>query len=205
MARKPNLQFVWPKDGYKGRERRGFWGRLNNIRTGKGPDIFLQPKGSNEPIMQDQWQNWDSYRFLDCHIDEATNFASRGYKRYDPHDRTYKKWSIPEDWAGVGIDTQGIGAHANGLPRFTRDEWVTMQKLRKRGRQIEPSEMGDAWTHHGPKRWGVEYDEFWRNAHRQAENFRQGLPRQAGTNPMMRAHLPDRQQLADWMIWEGIY
>lgn len=77
--------------------------------------------------------------------------ASRKYERYDPHDRTYKKWSIPEDWNGLGASGLGIRAHADGLPRFTQDEWVEMQKLRRRGCQINPDEMGDKWTNHGPK------------------------------------------------------
>ncbi|KAK0124795.1 hypothetical protein ONS96_008676 [Cadophora gregata f. sp. sojae] len=205
MARSPNLQFVWPKDGPKGRGRRGFWGRLNNIRTGKGPDIFLQRKGSTEPIMPDEWQNWDSYHFHDAHVLESINPASRGYQRYDPHDRTYKEWSTPHDWFGLGVDGLGVGAHGNGMPRFTREEWIRMQKIRRRGHLIDPAAMGDDWTHHGPKRWDVEHDQYWRNAHRQAENFRQGLPRRAGTNPMMRAHLRDRQDLGPWMNWEGIY
>ncbi|KAG4413050.1 hypothetical protein IFR04_013814 [Cadophora malorum] len=205
MARNPSLQFVWPKDGPKGRGHRGFWGRLNNIKSGQGPDIFLQRRGSREPIKPDQWQNWDSYRFFDAHIEEMTYPASRKYERYDPHDRTYKKWSIPEDWNGLGASGLGIRAHADGLPRFTQNEWVEMQKLRRRGRQINPAEMGDEWTNHGPKRWDVEHNDFWSNAHRQAENVRQGLPRWGGANPMMRANLPYRDYLVPWMNWEGIY
>ena len=77
--------------------------------------------------------------------------ASRKYERYDPYDRTYKKWSIPEDWNGMGAGGFGIHAHTNGLPRFTRDEWVTMQKERRRGRQIDTANMGDEWNDLGPK------------------------------------------------------
>lgn len=51
-----NLQFIWPKDGPKGRGHRGFLGRLNNVVTNKGPDIFVGKQGSR--ISPDRWQNW---------------------------------------------------------------------------------------------------------------------------------------------------
>jgi hypothetical protein len=53
------LQFVWPKDGPKGRSgHRGFFGRLDNILTNRGPDVFLQRKGSSTPILPETWGNW---------------------------------------------------------------------------------------------------------------------------------------------------
>lgn len=56
---KKNLQFVWPKDGYKGRSgNRGFFGGLNDIMAGTGPDIFLQRKKSRTAIKPDFWGNW---------------------------------------------------------------------------------------------------------------------------------------------------
>lgn len=59
MRNRPELQFVWPKDGPEGKSgRRGFWGRLDDIRTGKGPDVFLQKQGSIKPIGVEQWGNW---------------------------------------------------------------------------------------------------------------------------------------------------
>jgi hypothetical protein len=59
MARRhQRLKFVWPKDGPKGKQHRGFWGRLDNILTGKGPDIFLDKAGSNTSIKPDLWGNW---------------------------------------------------------------------------------------------------------------------------------------------------
>jgi hypothetical protein len=59
MAKGKKLQFVWPKDGPKGRSgHRGFFGRLDNILTGRGPDVFLQRGGSREAIRPDLWGNW---------------------------------------------------------------------------------------------------------------------------------------------------
>jgi hypothetical protein len=53
------LQFVWPKDGPKGRSgHRGFFGRMNNVLTNRGPDVFLQKKGSSDPILPEHWGNW---------------------------------------------------------------------------------------------------------------------------------------------------
>ena len=58
---KKNLQFVWPKDGYKGRSgNRGFFGGLSDIMVGRGPDIFLQKKGSRTAIRPDFWGNWQA-------------------------------------------------------------------------------------------------------------------------------------------------
>ncbi|KAH7309303.1 hypothetical protein BKA65DRAFT_543517 [Rhexocercosporidium sp. MPI-PUGE-AT-0058] len=204
MQRRHNLQFVWPKDGHRGRGHRGFWGRLNNIATGKGPDVFIQRKGSKEPIMQDQWQNWDSYASFNAHMEEESYPASRGFERYDPYTRTYKEWSIPHDWYGIGVDGSGVGGHGVGLPMFTRDEQVHMHKERLRGRQIDPGQMGSEWNNMGPKRWRTEHDEFWRNAHRQSENRRLNRPMLAGLNPLMYIHQRHRDELLPWFYREGV-
>ena len=60
MARKRawNYQYVWPKDGVKGKEPRGFFGRMNDILTGRGPDMFVDKGGSRTPIKLDEWSNW---------------------------------------------------------------------------------------------------------------------------------------------------
>ena len=60
MAKKKSwdFKFIWPKDGVKGKEHRGFFGRLNNIVTGRGPDIFLDRASSKTPIKPDLWGNW---------------------------------------------------------------------------------------------------------------------------------------------------
>lgn len=50
-----NLQFVWPKDTKK---RRGFFGKLSDIVTGKGPDVFVQARGSRAAIPVERWANW---------------------------------------------------------------------------------------------------------------------------------------------------
>jgi hypothetical protein len=58
MTKSWNLKFVWPKDGVKGKGHRGFFGRLDNILTGRGPDIFLARGNSITPIKPDFWGNW---------------------------------------------------------------------------------------------------------------------------------------------------
>ena len=59
MSNQSELKFVWPKDGYKGRSgHRGFWGRLNNILTNKGPDVFIQKKKDRRGINPEWWGNW---------------------------------------------------------------------------------------------------------------------------------------------------
>ncbi|KAH6718216.1 hypothetical protein BKA61DRAFT_599224 [Leptodontidium sp. MPI-SDFR-AT-0119] len=199
MPRKRNLQFVWPKDGPKGRGHRGFWGRLDNIITGKGPDVFLQHKGSKQPITRDEWQNWDSYAFRSAHDAEELNPVSRGFERYDPYTRKYVEWATPHDWCGVGVDGWGVGPNNAGRTRFTREEKIKLNKIRQRGGKILPSEMGSDWNNEGPKRFRPEYNDFWRNAHRQCENDHLGLPLLHDPNPLMQAYQRDWWDLQNWM------
>jgi len=59
MPRKHDLKFVWPKDGPKGKSgHRGFWGRLNNVVTNRGPDVFIQRKNDSRGIQPECWGNW---------------------------------------------------------------------------------------------------------------------------------------------------
>ncbi|OWP01533.1 hypothetical protein B2J93_7045 [Marssonina coronariae] len=193
-----HLKFVWPKEGYKGGETRGFWGRLNDIITGKGPDIFLQEKRSKIPIKPDEWQNWDSYRNPLAHRDEQANPVSRGQQRYDPYTRRYTEWGVPNDWHGAGTHGFGIQADGNGLPRFTLEETRKMKRL-GRGQSMDPCKMGDGWSTEGPKRFRGEYDAFWRHAHRQAENLR--VPDRHpydGVNHSMRMR---KQGPSDFLYW----
>lgn len=68
MGRK--LQFVWPKDGPKGRNgHRGFFRGLGDILTNRGPDIFLQRQGSCTPITQDWWANWYAHKTPSSAVD----------------------------------------------------------------------------------------------------------------------------------------
>lgn len=53
-----NRQFVWPREGRKGKEDVGFFGRLTSIVNNTGPDIFIQKKRSTKPIKVDEWANW---------------------------------------------------------------------------------------------------------------------------------------------------
>lgn len=56
--RHQGLKFVWPKEGDRGRKKRGFFGGLNDILNGKGPDIFIQKAKSQKAIKVDRWANW---------------------------------------------------------------------------------------------------------------------------------------------------
>jgi len=167
MGKTKNFQFVWPKDGYKGRDKRGFWGRLNNILTDRGPDVFLQRKGSSTPIKPDWWGNWyvlidmtgtllicerDSYHDPYYHTREITNSfpcASRGTRRYDPQSRTYEHWSIPSDWYGNRVGPWPD--YQPHYPRFTREEWAKINRRLRRGRLVDPLTMGKDWHQDGPK------------------------------------------------------
>ncbi|KAL2066045.1 hypothetical protein VTL71DRAFT_2116 [Oculimacula yallundae] len=187
MKKRCSLQFVWQKDGIKGRGHRGFWGRLENIVTGKGPDVFVQHKGSKVPIIRDRWQNWDSYSSAQARDQEERSLVSRGLKRYDPYTRKYEEWATHHDWSSAGVDGCGIGPHNEGRTRFTKEERIKFGKLRTRGKQISGGHMGKEWTGHGLKRFGTEYNDFWQNAHQQSENLRRGLPLLGGTTITMKS------------------
>jgi hypothetical protein len=59
MGKKKVLQFVWPKDGSKGKSgHRGFFGGLSDIMTNRGPDMFLQRRGKRTAIRPEFWGNW---------------------------------------------------------------------------------------------------------------------------------------------------
>ncbi|TVY82014.1 hypothetical protein LSUE1_G005330 [Lachnellula suecica] len=188
------LQFVWPKDGPKGRSgHRGFFGRLDNILTNRGPDVFLQRKGSTTAITPDFWSNWDSFHHKDYHYqEEAGPYVSRGVQRYDPDSRRYKTWTVPHDWHGVE-SRDGI------YPHFTQREWKKIARQWRHGRLVDPLKMGRDWNSDGPKRFRQEHDEFWQNAHRIGENNRQGLPPMDDINPFFRMHQQWPDDVDQWM------
>ncbi|PSS16531.1 hypothetical protein M430DRAFT_19520 [Amorphotheca resinae ATCC 22711] len=197
MAKGKKLQFVWPKDGPKGRSgHRGFFGRLDNILTGRGPDVFLQRGGSREAIRPDLWGNWDSYHFQDYHFDELANHhVSRGTRRYDPHTRRYTDWAIPHDWFGNRIALNGN----HNYPRFTAGEARQLLRQYRRTGQIDPEKMGKDWHHEGPRRFNYEHDWFWQNAHRVGENLREGFDPRSGINPNLRMHQNYPDDLDRWV------
>ncbi|KAJ8057992.1 hypothetical protein OCU04_013165 [Sclerotinia nivalis] len=197
--KKKNLQFIWPKDGPKGRSgHRGFLGRLNNIVTNRGPDIFVGKQGSR--ISPDRWQNWDSYHDEHKHIQEITGAFSRDFKRYDPYTRKYVEWEQAQDWNGYGV--------ANNpweYPRLTADEFAKIYRAYHRGHRIDPSKFKD-WNHAGPNRFRQEYDSFWQGAHRRGENYKYGWNHLRGeNNPWMRMHQEWPTDLEDWMALRGMY
>ena len=57
-GKRPGLQYVWPRDPRISGAKTGFFGRLGDIMTGKGPDVFLAKKGDNTKVSQDRWGNW---------------------------------------------------------------------------------------------------------------------------------------------------
>lgn len=54
------FRIIWPKDGNKGRNKRGFFRGLSDILTGRGPDMFLQTPNEKRraPIPREVWGNW---------------------------------------------------------------------------------------------------------------------------------------------------
>ncbi|KAG9232860.1 hypothetical protein BJ875DRAFT_64920 [Amylocarpus encephaloides] len=195
------LQFVWPKDGPKGKSgHRGFFGRLNNVLTNRGPDVFLQRSGSGEPIRPEEWGNWDSYHNWGSQMAENTGLVSRGVQRYDPHTRRYKTWAAPTDHHGFGVDGYGRGCY----PRFTAMEWNKMSRRLDSGKEVNPRKMGSDWTHDGPKRFRQEHDWFWQDAHRISENRREGLHPHTGPNRNLQVHQQWPQDLNEWMVGEGL-
>ena len=164
MAKK-KLQMVWPKEGPKGRAPRGFMGGLRDIFTGKGPDMFIQQRGSREAITPGQWANWlecplrssdppnfyrDSYHDYNTHVRENYgNITSRGAQRYDPYTRKYTSWGVDEDWANAGV--RGNNSFQNPYPRYTANDMKRMWPRTSRGKHINPADMGKEWTHFGPK------------------------------------------------------
>ncbi|CAG8961711.1 hypothetical protein HYFRA_00006251 [Hymenoscyphus fraxineus] len=197
-----NFQFVWPKDGPKGKSgHRGFFGRLNNVITNRGPDVFLQRKGDKTPIKPDEWGNWDSYTNPNAQLIENTQqYVSRGNKRYDPHTRRYKSWAWDNDYRQQGPDGLGPGYY----PHFTALEYGQMDRTLNRGHRIDPSKMGRDWNQYGPKRFRQEHDWFWQEAHRVAENRRENLPDWYDVNQNFQMHQCWPSDLNDWAVTEGL-
>ncbi|KAE8451638.1 hypothetical protein EG329_003095 [Mollisiaceae sp. DMI_Dod_QoI] len=197
------LQFVWPKDGPRGRSRRrGFFGGLNDIVKGKGPDIFIARQG-DPPIAPERWGNWDSYHSFGAHVAEQANPArlwhgSRGFKRYDPETRTYKHWAWPQDWNGDGSENQGLWGNGDGFPRFTQREMQYILRQRRLGRRIDPLKIPN-WNHNGPNRFRQEHDYFWQEAHRLGTNRNLGpLGQYQPPNPLFLMH---QEWEDDPMFW----
>ncbi|KAH8593484.1 hypothetical protein B0O99DRAFT_714726 [Bisporella sp. PMI_857] len=204
-----NLQFVWPKEGPKGKGgHRGFWGRLDNILTGKGPDVFIQAKGSRESIPLDWWSNWDSYHDFEYQArengEDSFGKASRGMMRYDPHTRKYVKWGSPGDWYGERItaDPNGGPIGIAHYPRFTLDEWKQIRKKYRKGKLIDPKAMGSEWNSMGPKRFEPKHDMYWQDAHRVGENYREGFIREFSARPNMQMHQNSIWDLNDYIHYD---
>ncbi|RFU33566.1 hypothetical protein B7463_g2791, partial [Scytalidium lignicola] len=149
------FRIVWPKDGDKGRDKRGFFRGLSDIIAGRGPDMFLQTprERKTSSIPREVWGNWDSYHDQDAHISEGGQHngfwnTSRGTRRYDPYSRRYVEWFVPTDWHQIGGNPYTGEAY---YPRFTRKEWHKMNHTLSRGKQIDPRKMGREWSSFGPK------------------------------------------------------
>lgn len=94
----------------------------------------------------------DSYHFQPADWHEKRGLKSRGTKRYDPHSRRYKEWSIPYDWNGEYHELHPFGPPDYArYPRFTLNENRKMRRFLNRGSQIDPLIMGKDWTTQGPK------------------------------------------------------
>ncbi|KAI9695262.1 MAG: hypothetical protein M1820_008781 [Bogoriella megaspora] len=104
---KPKHEFVWPKDG----KRRNKRGRLADILTGKGPDVFVSTYGDRrekqfERPTRDQWSGWD-YLGDPWRMQEIDNFRLNPFlkrrnpnKKYNFRNRKYG-WGRRDDWTDV--------------------------------------------------------------------------------------------------------
>ncbi|KAG9245791.1 hypothetical protein BJ878DRAFT_533657 [Calycina marina] len=199
------LQFVWPKDGPKGRSgHRGFWGRMNNIVTNRGPDVFIQRQGSRTGIRPDWWGNWDSYHDPGCDIMERNEpRASRRQKRYDPESRRYVDWTRDNNWSGDDFAANLLGGPPVAYyPRFTQREWDKIDRKMSQGKWPNPRKMGSDWNYDGPERFQQRHDWFWQDAHRIGENDREQLPQSFGPNPFLHMHQQDPMDFPQWIMDE---
>ncbi|OBU00318.2 hypothetical protein VE01_01509 [Pseudogymnoascus verrucosus] len=158
-------QFVWPREGRKGKTPRGWWGGLMSIMTNTGPDIFITRKNDTTPIKPDHWGNWDSYDSPEAQARERRNYAfnaDRGNRRYDPHTRKYVLWEFTNNYDQDPVEK---------YPLFTREEheWLARHPRKRRPKTKD-------WSAAGPKRFRREHNDFWRDAFRIGENIRNGIP-----------------------------
>lgn len=150
-------QFVWPRDGKKGKAPRSWWRGLRDIMTNTGPDIFVARKNDTTPIKPDQWGNWqasisissiiywhlprDGYDSPEAQLHERRSYngvysADRSNRRYDPHTRKYVLWEYDNNYEQ--------DSHKK-YPLFTRKEhdWLSRHPHRRM--------RSKDWTVAGPK------------------------------------------------------
>src|SRR5436305_12020778 len=86
---------IWPKDRkYRGRSR-GVFGRLHEVLTGKGPDMFVGRRGERTNIPTGKWSNWETFfnpELAELSPTIAELERARGQRRYDPEKRRYRRW-----------------------------------------------------------------------------------------------------------------
>ncbi|KFX98217.1 hypothetical protein V490_02414 [Pseudogymnoascus sp. VKM F-3557] len=133
-------QFVWPREGRKGKTPRSWWGGLMSIMTNTGPDIFITRKNDSTPIKPDHWGNWDSYDSPEAQLRERRNGlfnADRGSRRYDPYTRKYVLWEFDNNYHQDPLEK---------YPVLTREEhdWLARHPRRRRPKTKD-------WSSAGPK------------------------------------------------------
>ncbi|KAH8803212.1 hypothetical protein F5884DRAFT_499783 [Xylogone sp. PMI_703] len=204
----PQFRIIWPKDGEKGKNKRGFLRGLNDILTGRGPDMFLQTPRERKAasIPREVCGNWDSYHDQDAHVAEQFQHngfwnTSRGVHRYDPYSRRYVEWFIPTDWHQNGGDPYTDESY---YPMFTRKEWHRMNRSLSRGKQVDPRKMGKDWSAFGPKRFRPEHNQFWADVHRIGYLKRQQL-NLAIPYSNLRLGQISHTDLIRWMNQEGLF
>lgn len=149
---RPSVQhhaLVWPNDG-----KRGKLGRLADILTGKGPDMFLASNPNRQPDAADgpsraRWTGFPASDYQAEQIMDASSWRGNmpGTRRrqdkpfYDMQSRRY----VRQPWDGMWVDK-------HYLPNERRPTWVSCYP-----HFDTPVPLGDAprfSTKYDPRNWG---------------------------------------------------
>lgn len=94
MGRKGSC-WIWPNDG----KRKGSWGRVRDVLTGKGPDIHIGKLEHAWDLRQSRWSRWPEYdlqAIFNDHSKPPAKHADRKDKRYNFKTRRYEKPKLLE-------------------------------------------------------------------------------------------------------------
>ena len=138
----PKLQFVWPRDKGKTNRPPYSWRRFKDVLTGKGPGIWIAPKGSLSPD-RPTWTNWQELDNLGYMRDMDEVGVPLGSKKYDFRKRKYRvpqqgvwsdvKWQRKRhpvghhyirDWLGTEHTEFGPGPHNNPFRYDPNTPWL---------------------------------------------------------------------------------
>lgn len=159
--RKKAHQWVWPRDG-KGTSIWS-WGRLKDVLTDKGPDMYLTTRGSPGPH-RPVWSNWkheDGIENLGYAYDhreddlfhrrpssQKYNFETRRYEPWNPHMLSDVKWCKgPGCRKKAKIYTRGAFGEEWWHPQWT-DPWEPLENPFAHGNPHNNWDW-DEYPHHG--------------------------------------------------------